>query len=91
MAPAADQTQSRAPLRTPGLVCAMWRLWMPRRPEVRAVAPVYAGPAPMPPPEALVYCNSLRTSCCEELAWASAEMPVWLRISYFDMFELAAA
>jgi len=37
------------------------------------------------------YCNSLRTSCCEELAWANAEMPVWLRISYFDMSELACA
>ncbi len=26
------------------------------------------------------YCNSLRTLCCIWLAWASAEMPVWLRI-----------
>jgi len=39
----------------------------------------------------LVYCSSLVTSCCTLLAWAKAAMPVWLRISYFDMFELAAA
>src|SRR5208282_3778764 len=38
-----------------------------------------------------VYCNSLSTSCCCELACARAAMPVWLRISYFDMLELACA
>jgi len=37
------------------------------------------------------YCKSLVTSCSTWLAWASAAMPVWLRISYFDMFEVAAA
>jgi hypothetical protein len=38
-----------------------------------------------------LYCSSLVTSCCMLLAWASAEIPVWLRISYLDMFEVAAA
>ena len=33
------------------------------------------------------YCSSLVTSCCTLLACARAEMPVWLRISYFDMLE----
>ena len=37
------------------------------------------------------YCRSLVTSCCTWLACASAAMPVWLRISYFDMFEVAEA
>ena len=37
------------------------------------------------------YCSSLVTSCCMLLACASALMPVWLRISYFDMFEVAEA
>jgi hypothetical protein len=37
------------------------------------------------------YWSSLVTSCSTLLAWASAAMPVWLRISYFDMFEVAAA
>jgi len=37
------------------------------------------------------YCSSLVTSCCMLLAWARAEIPVWLRISYFDMLEVAAA
>jgi len=37
------------------------------------------------------YCNSLVTSCCTVLACASAAMPVWLRISYFDMFDVADA
>ena len=37
------------------------------------------------------YCNSFVTSCCMLLACANAEMPVWLRISYFDMFEVAEA
>ena len=37
------------------------------------------------------YCKSLVTSCSTLLAWASAAMPVWLRISYFDMFEVAEA
>jgi len=39
----------------------------------------------------LDYCNSLVTSCCTLLACASAAMPVWLRISYFDMFDVAEA
>src|SRR5580658_2578227 len=38
-----------------------------------------------------VYCKSLVTSCCTLLACANAAMPVWLRISYFDMFEVADA
>ena len=38
-----------------------------------------------------LYCNSLVTSCCKLLACASAEIPVWLRISYFDIFEVADA
>jgi len=37
------------------------------------------------------YCSSLMTSCCTLLAWASAEMPVWLRISYLDMADEADA
>jgi hypothetical protein len=37
------------------------------------------------------YWSSLVTSCCTLLACARAEMPVWLRISYFDMSELACA
>ena len=37
------------------------------------------------------YWSSLVTSCSTLLAWASAAMPVWLRISYFDIFEVAAA
>ena len=37
----------------------------------------------------LHYCSSLVTSCCTLLAWARAEMPVWLRISYLDMLEVA--
>jgi hypothetical protein len=37
------------------------------------------------------YCSSLVTSCCTLLAWARAEMPVWLRISNFDRFEVAEA
>jgi hypothetical protein len=37
------------------------------------------------------YCNSLVTSCCTLLACASAAIPVWLRISYFDMLVVAAA
>jgi hypothetical protein len=37
------------------------------------------------------YCNSFSTSCCTLLACARAEMPVWLRIWYFDMFEAAVA
>ena len=37
------------------------------------------------------YCSSLVTSCSMLLAWAKAEMPVWLRISYFDMLEVAEA
>lgn len=43
------------------------------------------------PPETAGYCSSFKTSCCTLLAWARAEMPVWLRISYFDMFEAADA
>ena len=39
----------------------------------------------------MVYCNSLRTFCWLELAWARAAMPVWLRISYLDMSEVAVA
>ncbi len=38
-----------------------------------------------------LYCKSLVTSCCTWLACANAAMPVWLRISYFDMFEVAEA
>lgn len=38
-----------------------------------------------------LYCKSLVTSCCTLLACASAEMPVWLRISYFDIFDVADA
>ena len=38
-----------------------------------------------------VYCKSLVISCCTLLACAKAEMPVWLRISYFDMLEVADA
>jgi len=38
-----------------------------------------------------VYCRSLVTSCCTLLACANAAMPVWLRISYFDMFDVADA
>lgn len=37
------------------------------------------------------YWSSLVTSRCMLLAWARAEMPVWLRISYFDMLEAADA
>ncbi len=37
------------------------------------------------------YWSSLVTICCVLLAWARAEMPVWVRISYFDMFEVVAA
>lgn len=40
---------------------------------------------------ASVYCSSLVTSCCRLLAWARAEMPVWLRISYLDRFDDAVA
>ena len=36
-------------------------------------------------------CSSLVTICCVLLAWARALMPVWVRISYFDIFEVAAA
>jgi len=39
----------------------------------------------------LYYWSSLVTSCCMLLACARAEMPVWLRISYFDMLEAADA
>ena len=39
----------------------------------------------------LNYCSSLVTSCCRLLAWASAEMPVWLRISYLERFDVADA
>jgi hypothetical protein len=42
-------------------------------------------------PDSCGYCSSLSTSCCTLLAWASAAMPVWLRISNFDMFEVAEA
>jgi hypothetical protein len=42
-------------------------------------------------PDTCPYCNSLSTSCCTLLAWANAAMPVWLRISNFDMFEVAEA
>jgi hypothetical protein len=45
---------------------------------------------PLRPPQE-PYCNSLVTSCCTLLACASAAIPVWLRISYFDMFVVAAA
>src|ERR1035437_6811036 len=38
-----------------------------------------------------VYCSSLVTSCWMLLAWARAEMPVWLRISYLDMLDAADA
>jgi len=38
-----------------------------------------------------VYCKSLVTSCCTLLACANAAMPVWLKISYFDMLDVAAA
>ena len=37
------------------------------------------------------YWSNLVTSCCTTLAWASAEMPVCIRISYFAMFEVADA
>jgi hypothetical protein len=37
------------------------------------------------------YCNSLVTSCWMLLAWARAEMPVWLRISYLDSSVVAEA
>jgi hypothetical protein len=37
------------------------------------------------------YCSSLVTSCWMLLACASAAMPVWLRISNFDRFEVAEA
>jgi hypothetical protein len=42
-------------------------------------------------PRTMDYCNSFKTSCCWLLACAKAEMPVWLRISYLDMFEVAEA
>ncbi len=45
----------------------------------------------VPGPQSLPYCNSLVTSCCTVLACASAAMPVWLRISYFDIFDVAEA
>jgi hypothetical protein len=55
-------------------------------------------PVPLPLPSSLRrlnvklrnYCSSFNTSCWTLLAWASAEMPVWLRISYLDRFEVAA-
>jgi hypothetical protein len=37
------------------------------------------------------YWRSLVTSCCMLLAWARAEMPVWLRISYLDILLVAEA
>ena len=37
------------------------------------------------------YCNSFITSCCTVFACASAAMPVWLRISYLDILEVADA
>ena len=37
------------------------------------------------------YCSSLVTSCSVLFAWARALMPVWLRISYFERFEVAEA
>jgi hypothetical protein len=52
----------------------------------------YSTPAPeVPVAGDPVYCSSLVTSCCTLLACAKAEMPVWLRISYFDMLEDADA
>jgi hypothetical protein len=42
-------------------------------------------------PRGRSYCNSLVTICCVLLAWARALMPVWVRISYFDMSEVAEA
>jgi hypothetical protein len=42
-------------------------------------------------PDAPFYWSSLVTSCCMLLACAKAEMPVWLRISYLDMFDAAEA
>jgi len=38
-----------------------------------------------------LYCKSLVTSCCTLLACANAAMPVWLRISYLDIFDVAEA
>jgi hypothetical protein len=38
-----------------------------------------------------LYCNSLVTSCSTLLACARAAMPVWLKISYFDIFDVAEA
>jgi hypothetical protein len=37
----------------------------------------------------LDYCSSLVTSCWTLLAWERAAMPVWLRISYLDISEVA--
>jgi len=59
---------------------------MERRAPARTPFPVFA-----PLARQRVYCNSFSTSCWTLLAWAKAEMPVWLRISYFDMLELACA
>jgi len=52
--------------------------------------PIYSS-HPTLVPTSLLYCKSLVTSCCTLFACANAAMPVWLRISYFDMFEVAAA
>jgi len=60
--------------------------------ELMAVATGGALPdAPLSKHPLPVYCSSLVTSCCMLLAWASAEMPVWLRIWYFEMSDAAWA
>lgn len=71
-------TQKRASSQTPSLVGGS--------------SPVVSAPATKNlSPGLPAYWSSLVTSCCTLLAWANAEMPVWLRISYFDMAEVADA
>jgi hypothetical protein len=38
-----------------------------------------------------VYCSSLVINCCAWLACDRAAMPVWLRIWYFDISDVACA
>ena len=75
--------QRGAPTGRPSLVIGIsaYLITPPQRPRLFK-PPVAGDPG---------YCSSLVTSCCTLLACARAEMPVWLRISYFDMLEDADA
>jgi len=74
-------------------VAALRRFTLPRRRNSDAGISDYSTSAskdgsPGTPSD---YWSSLVTSCCTLLACARAEMPVWLRISYLDMLEVADA